>query len=172
MKITKIDVSRPECAPSIPIVSAVAHLDCDLTELLPYLNATQEKAQYFPNHPYLRFMWRGYNIVVERNQVRVVPFVDDQAAKAGASEVVDLIREIEAKKDEITPDHTAYEPPAVMDILKLLPKKSGCGKCGYPSCMAFAAALTDGEVELKACPELERDSVPREYVEKLKELLS
>ncbi len=169
MKIIKIDVSRPECAPSAPIVSAVVHLDRDISELLPYLNATQEKPQYFPKHPYLRFKWQGHTIVVEHTQVRVTPFVDDQAAKKGAGEVVDLIREIEVKKDEIVPDYTAYEPPTVMDLLKLLPKKSGCTRCGYPTCMAFATALTAEEVELKACPELAQG--PAENLEKLRELM-
>ncbi len=171
MKVNKIEVFRPDCNTSFPFVSAIAHLDSDLSHLLPYLNAIQENVQYFPKHPYIQFMWQGHKVVVEHTQVRVNLFEDDKTANEGAEKVVDLIREIEAKKDKIMPDHSPYNPPSIMDLLKLLPKKSACEKCGYPTCMAFAAALAADEVGLEACAELSQGSGPNENFEKLKELL-
>jgi acetyl-CoA decarbonylase/synthase complex subunit gamma len=38
-----------------------------------------------------------------------------------------------------------------IQIFKLLPK-TNCGKCGYPTCLAFAMALAAGKVELEKCP--------------------
>ena len=38
-----------------------------------------------------------------------------------------------------------------MDIYKLLPK-TNCGKCGLPTCMAFAFKLAQGAVEIDKCP--------------------
>jgi len=33
--------------------------------------------------------------------------------------------------------------------------KTNCGQCGVPSCMAFAAAVLQGQKKLAACPYLE-----------------
>ncbi len=38
-----------------------------------------------------------------------------------------------------------------IQVFKLLPK-TNCGKCGYPTCLAFAMALAAGKVELEKCP--------------------
>ncbi|MCL2707315.1 MAG: acetyl-CoA decarbonylase/synthase complex subunit gamma [Dehalococcoidia bacterium] len=38
-----------------------------------------------------------------------------------------------------------------IEIFKLLPK-SNCGKCGVPTCLAFAMSLATGKAELSACP--------------------
>ncbi len=171
MKIEKIEVKRPGCNPSFPFVNAIAHLDSDLSHLLPYLNATREKAQYFPKTPYIRFFWEGHRVVIERSQVRVSLFGDDQAAREGAEKLIDLIRGIEAKKNEITPNHTPYDPPTVMNLFKLLPQISACEKCGYQTCMAFAAALAADEADIEACTELSQDPGQNENSIKLKELL-
>jgi acetyl-CoA decarbonylase/synthase complex subunit gamma len=46
-----------------------------------------------------------------------------------------------------------------MDIYKLLPK-TNCGKCGLPTCMAFAFKLAQGAIEVDKCPFL-TDEVKR-----------
>ena len=38
-----------------------------------------------------------------------------------------------------------------IEIFKLLPK-TNCGKCGVPTCLAFAMSLAAGKAELSACP--------------------
>jgi len=40
------------------------------------------------------------------------------------------------------------------DLVKLLPKKSQCKECGFPTCFAFAMKLATGGTELDACPHL------------------
>ncbi len=171
MKVKKIEVTRPECYPSAEVVNAKVHLDADLSDLLPYLNATQDKAQYFPKTPYINFLWCGHKVIVENTEVRVYLFEDDTAAKKSAEEVIELLRAIDSKRDEITPDHTPYDPPSVMDILKFLPKKAGCAKCSYPTCTAFAAALAKDDADLSACSELCGDDSKTKDYDKLKELL-
>lgn len=42
-------------------------------------------------------------------------------------------------------------PLTGIEIFKLLPK-TNCGKCGVPTCLAFAMALAAGKAELSACP--------------------
>jgi ArsR family metal-binding transcriptional regulator len=171
MNVKKIEVTRPVCNPSFQIVSAKVHLDTDLSDLLPYLNATQDKAQYFPKTPHLNFVWCGHKVLVEKTEVRVFLFEDDTAAKKGAEEVVELLRGVDSKRNEITPDHTPHDPPSVMDVLKFLPKKAGCAKCGYPTCTAFATALISDDTVLSACTEICENPSESENHEKLRELL-
>jgi ArsR family metal-binding transcriptional regulator len=111
-------------------------------------------------------------VVVEKDQVRIVPFEDERAAREGAMKVVELLTEVESKKDEIVPDSTPYDPPKVMDVLKLLPRVGGCSECGHPTCMAFANALVCGEAYPDACVELRsRPDRSGDYA-KLMELVS
>jgi len=50
-----------------------------------------------------------------------------------------------------------------IEIYKKLPKKN-CGKCGVPTCLAFAMNLAAGKAELSACP-LVSDEVRKELAE-------
>ena len=172
MKVKDIKIGRPECNSSFQFVKAIVQMEEDLSYLLPYLNATQENAQYYPKTPHLNFSWGWHRVVVEKDQVRIVPFEDERAAREGAAKVVELLTEVESKRDEIVPDNTPYDPPKVMDVLKLLPRVGGCSECGHPTCMAFANALVAGEAYPDACVEL-RSSPDRggDFI-KLKELIS
>jgi ArsR family metal-binding transcriptional regulator len=66
------------------------------------------------------------------------------------------------------PSYEAYKPIPVLDIYKCLPG-TNCKKCDYPTCMAFAAALSKGEAVLDKC--LEMEGVDDKKVAKLKEIL-
>jgi acetyl-CoA decarbonylase/synthase, CODH/ACS complex subunit gamma len=44
-----------------------------------------------------------------------------------------------------------------IQIFKLLPK-TNCGKCGIPTCLAFAMNLAAGKIELSACPFVSEES--------------
>ena len=168
MKPLKIEVSRPECNASATMVSARVTVDRDLSELLPYLNATQEKARYYAKGPFLRFACQGLVVVVEKDQVRVCCFEDTDQARTGAQAVIARLAEVEAEKDRITPDATPYDPPAILEIYRLLPRQSACGKCGHPSCLAFAAALVKEEADLDACVPLQgQEAAGRELRKKL-----
>ncbi len=48
----------------------------------------------------------------------------------------------------------------VMDILRVL-NKSNCRECGVPTCMAFAAMVTQGQKELSACPYIDEETAAR-----------
>ena len=43
-----------------------------------------------------------------------------------------------------------------IEIFKKLPK-TNCGKCGVPTCLAFAMKLATGQAELDACPDISDD---------------
>jgi len=48
-------------------------------------------------------------------------------------------------------------PLTGIEIFKLLPK-SNCGKCGTPTCLAFAMQLAAGKAELAACPTVSEET--------------
>ena len=45
-----------------------------------------------------------------------------------------------------------------MDVFKLL-NKSNCRECGQPTCLAFAAAVYKGQLELSECPYLDKNTI-------------
>ena len=47
-----------------------------------------------------------------------------------------------------------------MEIFKLL-DKSNCRKCNKPTCLAFAAAVFQGQKQLDECPQLDREIIKR-----------
>jgi acetyl-CoA decarbonylase/synthase complex subunit gamma len=44
-----------------------------------------------------------------------------------------------------------------VEIFKLLPK-TNCKKCGFPTCLAFAMKLAQGQVELEKCPDISEEA--------------
>ncbi len=45
-----------------------------------------------------------------------------------------------------------------LDILRRTPK-SNCGECGFPTCLAFAAAVSKTGIDIFRCPHLNRDGL-------------
>jgi ArsR family metal-binding transcriptional regulator len=66
------------------------------------------------------------------------------------------INDIFKRRATITPRHVSQAGLKIMEILKLLPM-SNCKACGYATCMAYAAALREGEIRLEDCPPLYED---------------
>lgn len=46
-----------------------------------------------------------------------------------------------------------------LEFVALTPK-SNCGRCGYPTCLAFAVAVTKGGVSATGCPFVDSDTLP------------
>jgi len=46
-----------------------------------------------------------------------------------------------------------------LEFVALTPK-SNCGQCGYPTCLAFAVAVTKGGVSAVGCPFVDADALP------------
>ncbi len=44
-----------------------------------------------------------------------------------------------------------------IQILKMLPK-TNCGKCGIPTCLAFAMKVATGQTEIEACPDVSEEA--------------
>lgn len=47
-------------------------------------------------------------------------------------------------------------PPTPEDLSEYLPE-TDCGKCGFDSCLAFAAAVLDAQKEARSCPDIDEE---------------
>jgi DNA-binding CsgD family transcriptional regulator len=78
-------------------------------------------------------------------------FEDREQALDFVIQLIDFLNDLFSKKDSLRPDHRQYRHQSVLDIFKLLPR-TNCQECGFPTCMAFAAALSTKQVAPEKCP--------------------
>ena len=134
-------------------VHCFAHLDQDVSEALPYLNAVLGGFNYVKDPPSVTFKTQGKLITVHGNKIAINALKDE----AEAGKIVEwLKREINEawdKRDEIEPSYDSLPRPQVFEVLKMLPK-TNCRECGEPTCMVFAVAVTEGVKGAEDCPPL------------------
>jgi ArsR family metal-binding transcriptional regulator len=129
----------------------IAQFDKDISEVMPYLNATVKGAVYTPNIPTLGF----------QNGHRMVTLYGTRLAVGKTDEVLDtwrtmawvkdLVNKTWSQRETIEPCMEERAKPQPLELYKRLPR-TNCGQCGEPSCMAFAARLARGEAALRDCP--------------------
>jgi ArsR family metal-binding transcriptional regulator len=144
-------------------LKGITEADCDLTELLPYINAEVKKADYKPGSISFKKDIIGFT-VMNRN-INITKFDNMTHLYELLDWVKEFLNEIVARKDEITPSYETLKYPAPTEIYKLLPK-TNCGQCGEHSCMAFAGKLSRMNADLTQCVPIYNE----EHSEKLKKL--
>ena len=145
------EIFRPECNPGFESVHCIAHLDQDISEVLPYLNAVLGGFDYLKDPPAVIFRSQGKLITVHGDKIAINALKDE----AEADKILDwLKREINEawdNRDDIEPSYEGAPKPKVIEILKLLPK-TNCKECGEPTCMVFAARMAEGVKGPEDCP--------------------
>jgi ArsR family metal-binding transcriptional regulator len=147
------EVFRPECNPSSTSVYCVARLEQDVSGVLPYLNARLGADQYYAEPPELLFRHKGKYIKVCAREIGVAGLADGDEADGILEWITNEINLAWENRADIAPRIQGKTRPALMEILKLLPK-TNCKKCGAPTCMVFAAQVKDDGRDFNACPEL------------------
>jgi len=139
----KKELFRPKCNPSFQSVHCVAHLDQDISEVLPYLNTDLGGGNYIKSPQSLTLKVHGKLISLHPREI----FVNALQDESEADEILEWLRkEINAtweRRGEIQPTFEVPAPPQMLEILKLLPK-TNCRKCGEPTCTVFALRVADG----------------------------
>jgi ArsR family metal-binding transcriptional regulator len=147
------EIIRAKCNPSFESLHCIAHLDQDISEVLPYLNAVLGGFEYLKDPPAVVFRTQGKLITVHGRKIAINALRDE----AEANKILEwLRREINKaweNRDSIEPSYEGTPKPKVIEILKLLPK-TNCKECGEPACMVFAARMAEGVKEPKDCPPL------------------
>jgi len=147
------EIFRPECNPGFESVHCIAHLQQDVSEVLPYLNAVLGGYEYLKNPPAVIFRSRGKLITVHGNKIALNALRDEAEADKILEWLKKEINEAWEKREKIVPCCEGAPKPKLIEILKLLPK-TNCKKCGDPTCMVFAARMAEGVKGSEDCPPL------------------
>lgn len=164
----ELEMFSPPCDPGSPIWVARLKTNADLGPLMPYVNAEVRNAFYDSKAPTIVWREGAHKYALRENVISINNLKDRSHAERTAKKVVQRLNEIWERRAEIEPDYTTRVPPKLLDILRHLPR-TNCGKCGVPSCMAFAAQLVEGERCVEDCPPL-LEAGMEENLEKLREL--
>ncbi len=139
--------------PRSKIWSASFRLDQDVCPLFPYINAALDEAVYYEKPEHVRFLFDGYRCFLYPDIIVAHFFESKIAAKDFIAGLIDFLNDIHSQKENIRPNYDQIKQVPIIDILKILPK-TNCQKCGYLSCMAFAAAISKGKVSVDKCPDI------------------
>jgi ArsR family metal-binding transcriptional regulator len=148
-----MQIFRPTCNPSFESVHCIAHLDEDISEVLPYLNALLGGTEYFKDPPEVMFQHYGKIIKVGAREIAINALEDGTEAERIIAWLKDQINTAWANRASITPRCESRNKPRIIEILKLLPR-TNCKKCGRLTCTVFAAQMAEGGRSPEHCPDL------------------
>ncbi len=154
------EVVRPECRPEAQSVHYIAHLDQDITEVIPYLNAVLGGFQYLKDPPSVSFKVHGKLIAVHPRMICVNALEDEAQGEKIIEWMKQEINETWERRSEIEPRFEGAPKPRVFEILKLLPK-TNCRECGQPTCTVFATQVAEGGKGAADCPPLGTENKAR-----------
>ena len=147
------ELTRGECDPSFQSLHCIAHLDEDISEVLPYLNAEMGGFQFSKETPSLTLKVHGKLITLYSHKIAINAVRDEEEADKVLEWLKHEINETWKKRNEIKPLFETLSQPQILEVLKLLPK-TNCRECGQPTCMVFAIRVTEGAKGPEDCPQL------------------
>jgi ArsR family metal-binding transcriptional regulator len=128
-----------------------AHLEADIGAILPHLNAVLGGFQYFSQPPSLTLKYRAKLITLYPRMIAINMVQDQNEAREILEWLRQIINDTWNRRREITPRFEGAPQPRILDILKLLPKDN-CGQCGLPTCLVFAAQVSEALKVPADCP--------------------
>jgi ArsR family metal-binding transcriptional regulator len=148
-----LEVFTPPCEPGAERYAARVRLMVDISEILPFLNATLRGALYLPTANALTWKKGGHNIAFHAYEIATSYVEDRDGAEKELKGLVDLVNRTWERRAEITPDTTTRQRPTPMAIFKMLPQ-TNCKQCGEPTCYTFSLKLAAAQKQLADCPSL------------------
>ena len=157
-----LEVFTPPCEPGAERYVAQARLTTDISEVLPYLNATLRGAIYFPAANALTWKKGGHNVAFHAYEIAASNVEDRDGAEKELKGLVDLVNRTWERRAEITPDITTRQRPTPLAIYKLLPL-TNCKQCGELTCYTFALKLAVSQKKLADCPPLAEPQYAKKF---------
>ena len=153
-QIKNYEIFRPKCDYRKEILHGIATFDTDISPVFPYLNAELGGWDYDGDNQVLMLkLSEGKGFTLQRHEMAIKGARDIEEAHALLAWIKGQINEIYDRRDRITPRFVSQAGLKVIEILRLTPM-TNCKACGYATCMAFGAALREGEIRLEDCPPL------------------
>ncbi len=116
------EVFRPECNPKFQSLHCIAHLDQDVGEVIPYLNAVLGGSQFTREPPSVTFKAHGKLITVHPRQIAINALKEPEEADRILEWLKEEINNVWEKRAEITPKYEPLRKPQVFTILKRFPR--------------------------------------------------
>ncbi len=148
------EIIRPECRPEAQALQCIAHLDQDISGVIPYLNSVLGGFQYIKDPPCVTFRVHGKLIAVHSKKICVNALRDEEEGDKIIEWLKQEVNSTWERRGEIEPSFEGAPKPKVVEILKLLPR-TNCRECGQPTCMVFAVQAAEGGKGAEDCPPLE-----------------
>jgi ArsR family metal-binding transcriptional regulator len=148
-----LKIFTPPCDPGAERFSAFAELSVDISEALPYLNATLRGAIYHQSANALTWKKGGHSIAFHAHQIASSNVEDYAAAVKEMDGLVQLVNHTWDRRAEITADYATHQRPPLLAVYKLLPQ-TNCKQCGEPTCYSFAIKLVASQQKLADCSPL------------------
>jgi ArsR family metal-binding transcriptional regulator len=169
LKSYRKKIIRPECNPGFESVHCIAHLDQDVGEVLPYLNAVLGGFEYVKDPPAVIFRTQGKFITVHGREIAINALRDEAEADKILKWLKGEINEAWRNRDSIEISYEGIPKPKLIEILKLLPM-TNCRECSEPTCMVFAARMAEGVKGPEDCPSISAENNQRlaEYIRQFK----
>jgi ArsR family metal-binding transcriptional regulator len=149
----ELEIYTPPCDPGAERYVVRGRLTADISEVLPYLNATLHGAIYYAGAKALTWKNAGHSFAFHALEVAVSNIEDRNSAETELKEAVALVNNTWERRAEITPSTATRQRPTAMAVYKLLPR-TNCKQCGEPTCFVFAGKLVVAQKKLTDCPPL------------------
>ncbi len=150
------EIFKPTCNSSFQSVHCIAHLDNDVGDALPYLNALLGGDTYIRNPPSVTFKMNGKLVTVHSRKIAVNALRDEAEARAVLEWLKSKINEAWDSRESIVPKFEGAAKAHPLTIFKFLPR-TNCKACGQPTCMAFAVLAASGAKDAGDCDPLDDD---------------
>jgi ArsR family metal-binding transcriptional regulator len=160
LKTYRKEIFRAKCNPSFKSLHCIAHLDQDISEVLPYLNSTLGGFGYLKAPPALTLKLQGKLITLHPRKIALNALKDDAEAEKIIEWLKREINEAWEKRAEIEPSYEGASKPKLLEILRMLPK-TNCKECGQPTCMVFSTLVVEGVKGPDDCPSLDNQGRQR-----------
>lgn len=156
LKSYRKEIFRSKCHPEHLSLHCHAHLDQDIGRALPYINGELGADSYTEDPPSMMLKYHGKLVALHSTLIAINALQDQAEADRILEWLKNQINEIWERRGEIVPRTKAGSVPAVLEILKLLPK-TNCAECGQPTCMVFAVLITQGAKTSAQCVAIDKD---------------
>ena len=130
-----------------------ATMSRDISELMPYLNTVIKNATYNRAWNALCFT-RGFRLIaLYPEKIAMSKALNPTDAWQVLDWVKNTINETYENRDSIEPNYERHPGVTALEVFEFLPRLN-CGKCGKPTCLAFAVKLLLDETKIEECEPL------------------
>jgi len=147
------EIFRSKCDTEAQTLMCHAHLDSDISEVLPYLNTVLYGFTYIKDPPSITFKASGKLITVHADMIAVNAIKNEEEADKIIAWLQNEINDAWENRNTIKPSYESAGQPKIIEILKHLPK-TNCGDCNAPTCMVFAVQAGEGGKTTSQCPHM------------------